>query len=123
MLLEWLSDYTIQNVVAGAALLGIISGILGSFAVLRKQSLLGDTLSHAALPGVCLGFILAGAREIGSILLGALITGALAALLMLASPQQADTAAPFSVMQLYRASRSRPRYSCSVLLVGRCAGN
>lgn len=83
MLLEWLSDYTIQNVVAGAALLGIISGILGSFAVLRKQSLLGDTLSHAALPGVCLGFILAGAREIGSILLGALITGALAALLML----------------------------------------
>lgn len=82
MLLEWLQDYTIQNVVIGAALLGIISGVLGSFAVLRKQSLLGDTLSHAALPGVCLGFIIAGAREIGSILFGALVTGALAALLM-----------------------------------------
>ena len=83
MLLEWLQDYTIQNVAIGAALIGIISGVLGSFAVLRKQSLLGDTLSHAALPGVCLGFIIAGTREIGSVLLGALVTGALAALLVL----------------------------------------
>ena len=39
-----LSDYTIQNVLIGAALLGIVSGVLGSFAVLRRQSLLGDTL-------------------------------------------------------------------------------
>lgn len=82
-LVELLSDYTIQNVVAGAALLGLVSGVLGSFAVLRRQSLLGDTMSHAALPGVCLGFIIAGTREIGSILLGALATGALAALVML----------------------------------------
>ncbi|MEQ6916815.1 metal ABC transporter permease [Halomonas aquatica] len=80
---ELLSDYTIQNVVAGAALLGLVSGVLGSFAVLRQQSLLGDTMSHAALPGVCLGFIIAGTRDIGSILLGALATGALAALVML----------------------------------------
>lgn len=76
-------DYTIQNVAIGAALLGIISGVLGSFAVLRKQSLLGDMISHAALPGVCLGFIIAGSRQLGSILAGALVTGALAALLML----------------------------------------
>ncbi|ATJ83730.1 metal ABC transporter permease [Halomonas beimenensis] len=81
--LALLQDYTIQNVVAGAALLGLISGVLGSFAVLRQQSLLGDTMSHAALPGVCLGFIIAGTRHMGSILLGALATGALAALVML----------------------------------------
>ncbi|GAB2783575.1 hypothetical protein GCM10027040_07000 [Halomonas shantousis] len=82
-ILDLLQDYTIQNVIIGAALLGLISGVLGSFAVLRKQSLLGDTLSHAALPGVCLGFILSGTRHMGSILLGALVTGALAALVML----------------------------------------
>lgn len=82
-MLALLGDYTIQNVVAGAALLGLISGVLGSFAVLRKQSLLGDTLSHAALPGICLGFLIAGSREIGAILTGALLTGALAALLVL----------------------------------------
>ncbi len=82
-LLGLLGDYTLQNVMAGAALLGLISGVLGSFAVLRRQSLLGDTMSHAALPGVCLGFIIAGGRHLGSILFGALVTGALAALVML----------------------------------------
>ncbi|MDN3525852.1 metal ABC transporter permease [Halomonas sabkhae] len=81
--LELITDHTIQNVVIGAALLGLISGVLGSFAVLRKQSLLGDTMSHAALPGVCIGFIIAGAREMSFLLLGALTTGALAALVML----------------------------------------
>jgi manganese/zinc/iron transport system permease protein len=82
-LLAFLGDYTIQNVMMGAALLGLISGVLGSFAVLRQQSLLGDTLSHAALPGVCLGFLLAGARELPVILAGALTTAILAALAML----------------------------------------
>ncbi len=82
-LLTFLSDYTIQNVAIGAALLGISSGVLGSFAVLRQQSLLGDTLSHAALPGICLGFIVAGSRQLGSILTGALISGTVAALFML----------------------------------------
>jgi len=82
-LLDLASDYTIQTVVMGACLLGTVSGLLGGFAVLRRQSLLGDALSHAALPGICLGFIIAGTREIGSILLGALTTGVLAALLMM----------------------------------------
>lgn len=80
---ELLTDYTIQTVAMGAALLGISSGVLGCFAVLRKQSLLGDTLAHAALPGVCLGFIIAGTRDLGSILAGALVTGAVAALAVL----------------------------------------
>lgn len=82
-MLEILGDYTIQTVAMGAALLGTSSGTLGCFAVLRKQSLLGDTLSHAALPGVCLGFLVAGSRDIGSILAGALITGAAAAMIVL----------------------------------------
>jgi manganese/zinc/iron transport system permease protein len=78
-LLTFLSDFTVRNVVFGAALLGITSGVLGSFAVLRQQSLLGDALSHAALPGVALGFLIAGQRNLIAILLGALISGALAA--------------------------------------------
>ena len=82
-ILAFLTDYTIQNVAMGAALLGVASGVLGSYAVLRQQSLLGDTLSHAALPGVCLGFLMAGTRHLGSILAGALVTGTLAALCVL----------------------------------------
>lgn len=79
-LLELLGSQIVQLVLLGAALLGAISGILGSFAVLRQQSLLGDTLSHAALPGVCIGFLIAGERNLSILLPGALFTGALAAL-------------------------------------------
>lgn len=77
-----LTDYTIQTVIMGAVLLGISSGVLGSFAVLRQQSLLGDTLAHAALPGVCLGFLLTG-KNLGGLLAGALLTGTLAALVVM----------------------------------------
>ena len=83
-LVEFLSDYTLQNVAVGAAILGVVSGVLGSFAVLRQQSLVGDALSHAALPGVCLGFMVAGTRDLGAIMAGALLTGGLAALTILA---------------------------------------
>lgn len=83
-MLTLLSDFTIQNVMIGAALLGIVAGVLGSFAVLRKQSLVGDTLSHAALPGICIGFMIAGTRDLPMLLGGALVTGAIAALAMVA---------------------------------------
>lgn len=44
-------------VMLGTGLLGLVAGALGCFAVLRRQSLLGDALAHAALPGVCLAFV------------------------------------------------------------------
>ena len=81
--IDFFTDFTLRNVMLGAALLGVSSGVLGSFAVLRQQSLLGDMLSHAALPGVCLGFLIAGGRLLVPILAGALLTGAVAALFML----------------------------------------
>ncbi|MEX2540495.1 MAG: metal ABC transporter permease [Trueperaceae bacterium] len=87
-LFAFLGDYTIQNVLIGAALLGLSSGALGAFAVLRQQSLLGDALSHATLPGVALGFMAAGTRHLGSIMLGALLTGAAAALLVVLLTQR-----------------------------------
>ncbi len=79
-LLAALTNYTVQNVLIGAVLLGCVSGLLGTFAVLRQQSLLGDTLAHAALPGVCIGFLIAGGRHLGWILAGALATGVLTAM-------------------------------------------
>jgi manganese/zinc/iron transport system permease protein len=76
-------DYTLRNVALGSALLGIVSGILGSFAVLRRQGLLGDTLSHAALPGIALAFLFTGSKEPIVLLLGAGIAGWIGSLLML----------------------------------------
>lgn len=68
-------DYTLRTITLGTAVLGGISGMLGSFAVLRKESLLGDAISHAALPGIALAFIITGAKDSGILLLGALVAG------------------------------------------------
>ena len=69
------TDYTFRTVAIGCSLLGIVSGILGCFAVLRKQSLLGDAVSHASLPGVCLAFLFTNIKNTEVLLLGALISG------------------------------------------------
>jgi manganese/zinc/iron transport system permease protein len=71
---------TLITVVMAATLIGILSGVLGSFLVLKGQSLLGDVISHAALPGVVAGFLVTGERGFAAILLGALVSGALAGL-------------------------------------------
>lgn len=77
-----LADPTFQTVVAGAALLGVVSGVLSCFAVLRGQSLLGDGVSHAALPGIVAAFLLTGSKSTEALLLGALASGVLAVLLI-----------------------------------------
>lgn len=69
------TDYTLRTITLGTAILGAITGMLGSFAVLRKQSLLGDAISHAALPGIALAFLLTGAKDTNTLLLGALVSG------------------------------------------------
>jgi manganese/zinc/iron transport system permease protein len=53
-------------------------GLLGSFLVLRRDSLLGDALSHAVLPGIIAGFAMTGARAGLPMLLGALAAALLA---------------------------------------------
>ncbi|TFH36267.1 MAG: metal ABC transporter permease [Anaerolineales bacterium] len=78
-----LSDYTMRTVSLGAAILGLVSGVLGSYAVLRKQSLLGDAMSHAALPGVVLAFMITGSKAPLALMLGAIITGWLGALVVI----------------------------------------
>lgn len=80
--LTW--DATLRNVILGSLILGLTSGVLGCFAVLRRQSLIGDTLAHAALPGICLAFMLTGTRSSGWLLLGGLVTGLIGTLVMLA---------------------------------------
>ena len=77
-------DHTLRTVALGAATLGIVSGALGSFAVLRRQSLLGDAMSHAALPGVALAFLLTDSKASLPLLLGAAVAGWVGTLLVMA---------------------------------------
>ena len=71
------TDYTLRTITLGTAVLGAICGMLGSFAVLRKQSLLGDAISHAALPGIAIAFLIIGTKNSTVFLIGALISGLL----------------------------------------------
>ncbi|MBU5437099.1 metal ABC transporter permease [Tissierella sp. MSJ-40] len=77
-LYDILLDHTLITVGLGSAIFGIISGVLGTYAVLRKQSLIGDAVSHAALPGICIIFLITGTKETSLFLIGALISGIIA---------------------------------------------
>jgi manganese/zinc/iron transport system permease protein len=65
------------NIMIGTALLGATAGVIGTFAVLRRRALVGDMLSHAALPGICLAFLITHNRNLIGLSIGALATGLL----------------------------------------------
>lgn len=67
----------------GSLILGVTSGCLGSFAVLRRQSLLGDAIAHATLPGVCLAFLIFQSKNPLILLIGAGLAGWLGTLLIM----------------------------------------
>ena len=76
-LLEFLSmaDPNVRYVALGSVLLTASSALVGTFTFLNKKSLAGDAIAHAVLPGICLGFILAGTKNPLALIIGAFITG------------------------------------------------
>lgn len=74
-------DSSIAFVVIGIILLGVGSAYVGTYSFLDKKALLGDAISHAVLPGICVGFILAGQKNPVYIVSGAFISGAIATFL------------------------------------------
>ena len=73
--MDFLSDYTLRNVMLGTLLLGMGSGLVGVFVLLRRQSLIGDAVSHAALPGIVIAFLLTGTKDLSVLLSGAALSG------------------------------------------------
>lgn len=83
-----LQDYNTRMVMLGTGLLGAASGVIGVFLLLRKRALLGDAISHATLPGVCLAFLIGVAnggsgKSMPLLLAGAATTGLLGGLAIL----------------------------------------
>ena len=70
-----LADANVRFVLAGSLLIGATGGMLGTFAVLRRRSLMGDALAHAALPGVALAFMMTGSKSLPVLIAGATATG------------------------------------------------
>jgi len=71
-------DYTFILVLISCAILAAVSSMIGLVVVLQKESLLGDALSHAALPGVVLAFLLIQEKITAVLLLGAFFSGIIA---------------------------------------------
>ncbi|MBI4126848.1 MAG: metal ABC transporter permease [Deltaproteobacteria bacterium] len=68
-------DANVQYVLAGCMLFGLASGVLGCFAFLRRRALLGDAIAHAALPGVCLAYLVTQNKHPAVFIVGAAVTG------------------------------------------------
>ena len=77
-----LNNYTLQIVLIGTVLLGIVSGIIGVFLTLKKEALVGDALSHATLPGVVLAYIFTHKASLFVSIIGAILAAGLAIGLM-----------------------------------------
>ena len=75
-------DHTFQVVALGTAFLGLLSGVVGTLATLKQESLLGDVLSHSALPGIGIAFILLSKKNLIIMLIGAALAGGLATVLI-----------------------------------------
>lgn len=78
--LTFRAGHNTSIVLLGTILLGVAAGVVGSFAMLRRRSLMADALSHATLPGICVAFLLASAagldgRSLVVLLPGAAISG------------------------------------------------
>jgi manganese/zinc/iron transport system permease protein len=69
--------YDMLVILVTGALVAIACGLLGTFLVLRRMSLVGDAISHAILPGIVLGFLVSQTRHPLIMLLGASAVGLL----------------------------------------------
>jgi manganese/zinc/iron transport system permease protein len=70
-------SHTVLIVSAGVSILGACSGMVGCYATLRRRALTGDALAHAALPGLCVAFLVTEQRSLPVLLVGALLSGLL----------------------------------------------
>ncbi|MEB3101466.1 metal ABC transporter permease [Ferviditalea candida] len=87
-----------QRALLGGFLIGMMAPLLGTYLVLRRLSMIGDTLAHVSIAGVALGFL---------IQVYPVVVGLLFALL-----------ASFAVEKLRRAYRSYAELSIAIILSG-----
>ena len=71
----------LQIILAGT-LVAVSCGLLGCFLILRKMAMVGDAISHAVLPGIVIAFLISGARDSVTMLIGAGMIGMLTTFLI-----------------------------------------
>lgn len=86
-MLELFNDHTLRTVCLGTAGIGAVSGAIGCFAYLRRQSLIGDVVAHSSLLGIMIFFLASylitgeGSKSLSVLIPGALLAGVAALML------------------------------------------
>lgn len=75
-------SHNAQWVLLSTLILGMAAGVAGCLAYWKRQSLMSDALSHAALPGVVCGFALAGYKSLPVMIIGAAVSALAGAFLV-----------------------------------------
>lgn len=91
-----LSTFVVVDLVplVTALVAGLVCTLLGNLLVLRRATLMADALSHAVLPGLVAGFLLAGGLVPGALLAGGVVAGlATAALVAVLRRARVETGA------------------------------
>jgi manganese/zinc/iron transport system permease protein len=73
-------DISLNIVILGTIILGVVSGLVGVLTVLSHRALIVDAISHSILPGVCIGFVLSGTKNPLYLIIGGLFSGFLSVL-------------------------------------------
>lgn len=79
---EVLTSYSFLVVCLGTMILAIAAGMIGTILVLKGQSLIGDAIGHSSYPGVVIAFMIGMALDPVMLLIGAIIAGAVAFILI-----------------------------------------
>ena len=79
-MLSILSSSNTLWVLLSTMTLGVAAGTIGCIAYWKRQNLMSDALSHAALPGVVIAFLLWGEKNLLVLVIGAGITALIGAL-------------------------------------------
>jgi len=96
--LDIFAEYFFQRALIGGALIGLAAPLMGVFLVLRRLSMIGDTLAHVSIAGIALGFLL-GIYPLGVGLVFALL-------------------ASYGIERLRRAYRTYAELSIAIIMSG-----
>ena len=77
---EWLEYEFMLRALAATSVLSFSIAPVGAFLVLRRLSLAGEAMAHAIVPGIVIGFVIAG-LSVTAMTIGGLAAGVTVALL------------------------------------------
>lgn len=80
--MEILTSYSFRIIAMGTVLLAIVSAVVGSINVYKGQSLIGDAMGHSTFAGIVLAYMMFQTRNPIVLLIGAMLSAALAYLLI-----------------------------------------